>query len=73
LANGHQEAWSYPLGLLWVESQIVVERENASFATTAMLVRMAISSIPSPHFTKQANKTNAKAFDKQIKALIGEK
>lgn len=59
--------------MLWTEAEIVVERDNANFATTAMLTKMAISSIPSPHFKKEDNNKNAKTFAKQIKALLGEK
>lgn len=73
MANGHQEAWSYPVNFLWAEAQIIVERDNASFATAAMLTKMAISAIPSPNFSKDANRSNAKAFTQQIKALIGER
>jgi hypothetical protein len=52
LASGHPEAPHYPLGVLWDESQIVVARDNRNFATTAILLQMAVSTL----FSKEAGK-----------------
>jgi hypothetical protein len=57
LANGHSEAPRYPLGVLWDEAQIVVARENRHFATTAILLQMAVSSMFSKDAGKQFNQT----------------
>lgn len=45
LANGHPHARRYPLGMLWDESRIVVERINGVLATEAVLLRQAITSV----------------------------
>jgi hypothetical protein len=43
LANGHPEAYDYPLGLLWDEAALVIDRVNALEVTRATLVKLAIS------------------------------
>jgi hypothetical protein len=61
LANGHPEAPHYPIGVVWDEAQIVVGRDNRNFATTAILLQMAVSSMFS--------KDSAKEFNAKMKDL----
>lgn len=61
MSQGHPEAGWYPLGLLWVESQLVVERLNQQEATRATLLQLAVGSILS-------KKTGAE-FKKTLKEL----
>lgn len=61
LANGHTQAHDYPLGMVWVEAELVVQRVNRQEADRATLLQMAVSSILS--------KKAAKAFDKATKRM----
>ena len=72
LANGHPDAWSYPLGFLFQEAGIVVERLNTQAATDASLLQLAISSIPNMSVKPTATKKLAATFQKTVKALLGE-
>lgn len=60
LAHGHSDAGDYPLGMLWLESQLVVERLNQQAVTQAVLLQLAVSSILSKkggtEFKKTINK-----------------
>jgi hypothetical protein len=73
LAHGHPEAWCYPLGLLWVEAALVVERENTAHATNAMLLKMVFDATPNMNVKTSFTAKSAKAFAKTMKAMIGEK
>lgn len=61
LSHGHPEAGDYPLGTLWVESQLVVERLNQQAVTQAVLLQLAVGSILS--------KKTGSEFKKTIKKL----
>jgi hypothetical protein len=61
LANGHPEAYNYPIGLLQDESRFVTDRANSLEVTRAILLQMAVSTI----FSKEAGKQ----FTKQTQAL----
>jgi hypothetical protein len=61
LANGHPDAWEYPLGMVWDEARIVVDRDNGMEATRAVLLQLAVSSVLS--------KEGGKAFREQIEKL----
>lgn len=61
IASGHSDAIHYPLGQLYDESNLVVERENNRIITEAQLAQMGIAAILSA-------KSRA-AFTKQIKSL----
>ena len=61
MSQGHPEAGWYPLGTLWVESQLVVESLNQQEATRAVLLQLAVGSILS--------KKTGSEFKKTIKEL----
>jgi hypothetical protein len=61
LSEGHADAWRYPLGMLWDEQVLVVERLNRREATRATLLQSAVSGV----LSKEANK----AFSEIIKDL----
>lgn len=51
--HGHPEANEYPLGVVWEEAQLVIERLNGLEATRALLTQMAVASL----FSKDGQKT----------------
>lgn len=65
LEHGHPEALSYPIGRVWEEAELVVERINSLEATRATLFQMAASTLLSQkahrHFSETLQKmTGAK-------------
>lgn len=62
LDHGHPEARLYPLGMLWDESNLVIERVNGATVTEANLLQHAIGSILSKksgtHFQKMIRDIN---------------
>jgi hypothetical protein len=52
LAYGHHDARAYPIGLIFDEAEIVVDRLNRDMASEAMLTMMAISA----NFSKPASR-----------------
>jgi len=63
MEHGHSEAGDYPLGLVWVEASIVVDRVNRFHATQAALTQLAVASILS--------KDAQKELKEQIERLSG--
>ncbi len=61
LANGHRDAWHYPLGMLYDEADLVVERENGRIITEAQTLQLAMASVLS--------KKGASAFTARLKDL----
>ena len=61
LSDGHVYAPHYPIGMVWDECLLAVERRNIAHATQAFLIQLAVSSILS--------KDSAKEFRKEIKRL----
>ncbi len=61
MASGHPDAIHYPLGQLYDEANLVVERENSRIVTEAQLAQMGVSGILS-------GKARS-AFTKLIKSL----
>ena len=61
LANGHLYARRYPVGMVYVEAQYVVERQDREEATRAVLFQMAAASL--------LDKKASAAFQKKIKAM----
>lgn len=59
--HGHTEARSYPLGMLWDESSLVIERENGAMVTQANLLQQAIHSV----LSKKARES----FQKSLRLL----
>ena len=62
MANGHPEARDYPVGMVWDEATLVVERQNANHATQAVLTQLAVSSMLS--------KKGGKEFKRVLKELM---
>jgi hypothetical protein len=62
--HGHPEAMSYPVGMVWDESRLVIERLNGFEVTRATLLQMAVSSM----FSKEAGD----AFRKELLRLNGD-
>lgn len=63
LEHGHTQARDYPVGMVWDEAEIVVERVNGLEATRAIFIQLAAASVMS--------KKAAGEFSKQIKRLTG--
>lgn len=61
LAHGHPDAASYPVGMVWDEAQIVVDRLNGMETTRAIMTQMAVASLLSAK--------GGKEFRKLIKGL----
>ena len=61
LSEGHRHAWSYPVGMIWDEVSLVVDRKNRDHATTAILLNLAVSAV----LSEKAGKN----FSKQIEKL----
>lgn len=61
LAHGHSQARRYPVGMVYVEAEYVVERIDREEASRAVLLQMAVSSILS--------KKAGEVFRKKIKDM----
>lgn len=57
MSEGHPDAPYYPIGVVWDEARIVVERHNGAHATQAVLVQLAVSSVLSKDGAKEFKKT----------------
>jgi hypothetical protein len=55
-AHGHSEPHRYPVGMVWDESNLVVEHLNRAEATRAVLLQMAVSSVLSEEAGKEFKK-----------------
>lgn len=56
LDHGHPQASEYPVGMLWDEADLVVERVNSRLSTEAVLIQLAAASVMSKDALKQFNK-----------------
>lgn len=72
LNHGHPEAWSYPVGFLVAETQLVIERINHQEALRARLTSAAVSAAPNGMLTGRSQKKLMAAFDKLLKLLTEE-
>ena len=61
LDHGHQHARHYPIGMVWEEAQIVVQRVNQELASSTALLQIAGAAVMS--------KPGAKALQKVLKEL----
>jgi len=50
-------AQQYPIGMVWDEARLVVERRNREHATNAILTQLAVASILSKDGRKEFTKT----------------
>lgn len=62
IANGHNHARKYPLGMVVIEAEFVVERWDREEANRALLIQMAVSSLLS--------KKGGDIFKKTIKQMM---
>lgn len=72
MAHGHPDAWGYPIGHLWQEASIVIERIDGERAMTAQMFQLAISAIPSLGITPESTKDAQKRFADAVRQAIGE-
>lgn len=70
LDHGHPYAESYPIGKLWEENQLVVERLNKRDAIVTTLTKTAMATVAAA-FGKDKDKAE-KTFSKIIKELSGD-
>lgn len=56
LDSGHAHAFSYPLGMVWEEAQLVVERRNQGSANETALLHAAAAAIFSKEGMKNLQK-----------------
>ena len=61
LDHGHRHAWFYPIGMVWEEAQLVVERMNHEEASRTALLNIAGAAVMS--------KDGAKLLKKVLKEL----
>lgn len=57
LDHGHPHARQYPIGMVWEESTLVVERMNHEAASNMALLQLAAGSLLSKEAGKQFKKT----------------
>jgi hypothetical protein len=67
LANGHPDAWDYPLSRVFDEASLIVERRNGELATMAVIIQSATATTG-----MGASKKSADHFKKLIKTLSEE-
>jgi hypothetical protein len=74
LSEGHDRPGHYPLGMLYDEANLVVERNNARIVTEARLLRTAVASLlikqSRGHFEKMTKSLNVEVAPH--KGLFGE-
>lgn len=63
LANGHPEAWHYPLGRLSDEAHLIVERDNMRIASEAIALKAAAAAV--------MTEDGAEHFNELIETLTG--
>lgn len=61
LGHGHPKARLYPLGMVWDEGRLVVDRLNGLMATEMTLLQLAVAGVLS--------KKAGKEFEKQINRI----
>lgn len=71
LANGHLNAWRYPLGMILDEARLVTERINREAALQARLTQAAVSAAPNGLIGADGMKKLNAAFE-EILGLLEE-
>lgn len=71
MANGHSYAALYPIGKLWDENQLVVERINRKLATEASILHSVMTTAIAA-FGKDGGRKANKALTKLIEGLNGD-
>lgn len=64
MANGHADAWQYPLGMVADEAALIVSRDNARIASEAIVLKAAVSAVISD--------AGAKHFNELVDSLMGD-
>jgi hypothetical protein len=64
MANGHADAWQYPLGMVSDEAALVVSRDNARIASEAIVLKAAMSAVISD--------AGGKHFNELVDSLMGD-
>ena len=67
LAHGHPDAWRYPIGRVFDEAQLVVERKNADLISLGVVVQSATATTG-----MTASQDAADAFRALIETLSGD-
>ena len=57
LANGHPDAMSYPLGMVYDETNFIIERQNSNMSTETLLLQQSINALLGKGARKQFTKT----------------
>ncbi len=63
LDHGHPEAQSYPIGMLWDESLLVIERLNRIEVSRVMLFQAAVSAFFSKDAANELQKLVSKMME----------
>lgn len=63
LDHGHPHARHYPIGMVWDEATLVVERMNREAASNTALLQLAAGSLLSKDAGKQLKKTLKELLD----------
>lgn len=71
LAHGHSEAWSYPLGHVVQETDLVVTRLNQQMAMNAVIIQSAVSAVPNGFIEKSVQQKLFDGFSSLLKRLGG--
>lgn len=72
MSAGHPEARDYPLGLLFEEAELVVERKNADMATFTTLADLTISKQPNQMVKASSTAKIRRRFSDILKKLAGD-
>lgn len=72
MAAGHPEARDYPLGMLFEEAELVVERTNQHMATAATLADLVISKQPNQAVKPSSTAKIRRRFNDILKKLTGD-
>ena len=69
LANGHPDAWHYPLQTVFEEARLVARRIDAQLASSMALLNLVISSQPDECRPENVRKQNARTLHKLLKEM----
>lgn len=71
MAHGHPDAWGYPIGHLWQEAGIVIDRIDGERTMNAQMFQLAISTIPNLGMTPEFLKDAQRRFADVVRESIG--
>lgn len=70
LANGHPDAWKYPLPMVFSEAKLVARRQDVQLGSAMVLLVKAISAQPNMNVAPAATKRAGKELEKLLKGLL---